>query len=355
MTCAYAPSGSFVACGGLDNICSIYSLKTREGNVRVSKELQGHSGYLSSCRFLDDSRILTSSGDMSWWVWLYCHIGWNVVSLASCVRVELATSLFMQTCFMSLPWDYQMITGELKDYVNQRLFFTFNVYFVSPVYNKLKASIGNVNAPNYWIQKLTVYTPGCTLPAHLPYWFILLNHQILVLCSVLTILHFTCWSILFVVVVSGTLRLANSPWPSMATQVMSWASHWGLIRTHLFLVLVTLRPRYDGDHDCVLFKAHLFGFVSAALGYPQCHLPTVFHWPWEWYQCCLCKYYYCDVMEGADAWLYLFSLYSSSPMAKLLPQAQMMLLAGCLISGLTRYCLGWAISYRKNCNISPHS
>ena len=24
MTCAYAPSGNFVACGGLDNICSIY-------------------------------------------------------------------------------------------------------------------------------------------------------------------------------------------------------------------------------------------------------------------------------------------------------------------------------------------
>lgn len=66
MTCAYAPSGSFVACGGLDNICSIYSLKTREGNVRVSKELQGHTGYLSSCRFLDDQRILTSSGDMNW-------------------------------------------------------------------------------------------------------------------------------------------------------------------------------------------------------------------------------------------------------------------------------------------------
>ena len=29
MTCAYAPSGNFVACGGLDNICSIYSLKVR--------------------------------------------------------------------------------------------------------------------------------------------------------------------------------------------------------------------------------------------------------------------------------------------------------------------------------------
>lgn len=46
MTCAYAPSGSFVACGGLDNICSIYSLKTREGNVRVSS-ISGHSLFYS--------------------------------------------------------------------------------------------------------------------------------------------------------------------------------------------------------------------------------------------------------------------------------------------------------------------
>lgn len=86
MTCAYAPSGSYVACGGLDNICSVstqlctselwvtrvflqvYNLKTRDGNVRVSRELPGHTGYLSCCRFLDDNRIVTSSGDMTWWV-----------------------------------------------------------------------------------------------------------------------------------------------------------------------------------------------------------------------------------------------------------------------------------------------
>lgn len=42
------------------------SLKTREGNVRVSRELPGHTGYLSCCRFLDDNQIVTSSGDMSW-------------------------------------------------------------------------------------------------------------------------------------------------------------------------------------------------------------------------------------------------------------------------------------------------
>lgn len=46
MTCAYAPSGNYVACGGLDNICSIYNLKTREGNVRVSRELAGHTGVV---------------------------------------------------------------------------------------------------------------------------------------------------------------------------------------------------------------------------------------------------------------------------------------------------------------------
>lgn len=47
MTCAYAPSGNYVACGGLDNICSTYSLKTREGNVKVNRELAGHTGTVS--------------------------------------------------------------------------------------------------------------------------------------------------------------------------------------------------------------------------------------------------------------------------------------------------------------------
>ncbi|KAG0054314.1 guanine nucleotide-binding protein subunit beta 1 [Linnemannia elongata] len=69
MTCAYAPTGNFVACGGLDNICSIYNLRTREGSVKVARELSAHSGYLSCCRFLNDRQILTSSGDMSCMLW----------------------------------------------------------------------------------------------------------------------------------------------------------------------------------------------------------------------------------------------------------------------------------------------
>lgn len=50
------------------------SLKTREGNVRVSRELPGHTGYLSCCRFLDDNQIVTSSGDMTWLILFFLPI-----------------------------------------------------------------------------------------------------------------------------------------------------------------------------------------------------------------------------------------------------------------------------------------
>ncbi|OMJ27003.1 Guanine nucleotide-binding protein subunit beta [Smittium culicis] len=72
MTCAYSPSGNLVACGGLDNLCSVYSLKPRDSpavNVRVTRELSAHTGYLSCCRFLSDKSIITSSGDMTCLLW----------------------------------------------------------------------------------------------------------------------------------------------------------------------------------------------------------------------------------------------------------------------------------------------
>lgn len=59
MTCAYAPSGNYVACGGLDNICSTYSLKTREGNVRVNRELAGHTGGVAFIYLLSNTSSKT--------------------------------------------------------------------------------------------------------------------------------------------------------------------------------------------------------------------------------------------------------------------------------------------------------
>jgi guanine nucleotide-binding protein G(I)/G(S)/G(T) subunit beta-1 len=71
MTCAFSPSGKKVACGGLDNICSIYNLDSKEQPIKVARELAAHTGYLSCCRFFDStgSQVLTSSGDMTCMLW----------------------------------------------------------------------------------------------------------------------------------------------------------------------------------------------------------------------------------------------------------------------------------------------
>lgn len=59
MTCAYAPSGNLVACGGLDNMCSIYNLKGKDGNVKVMRELAAHTGGCRLAWVLDASPVLS--------------------------------------------------------------------------------------------------------------------------------------------------------------------------------------------------------------------------------------------------------------------------------------------------------
>jgi guanine nucleotide-binding protein G(I)/G(S)/G(T) subunit beta-1 len=73
MTCAFEQSqNNLVACGGLDNLCSIYKL-SRDAEAqqinRAFRELAGHDGYLSCCRFVDEQKILTSSGDSTCMMW----------------------------------------------------------------------------------------------------------------------------------------------------------------------------------------------------------------------------------------------------------------------------------------------
>jgi len=71
MTCAFEQTtNGYVACGGLDNMCSIYQVTTEIGAVtRASKELAGHEGYLSCCRFISKSNMVTSSGDSTCIYW----------------------------------------------------------------------------------------------------------------------------------------------------------------------------------------------------------------------------------------------------------------------------------------------
>mmetsp|Transcript_24886 Transcript_24886/g.44965 ORF Transcript_24886/g.44965 Transcript_24886/m.44965 type:complete len:346 (-) Transcript_24886:289-1326(-) len=70
MTCAFEQTkGNLIACGGLDNVCSIYNIQQQSTNARAAKELVGHDGYLSCCRFVDEGHVVTSSGDSSCIYW----------------------------------------------------------------------------------------------------------------------------------------------------------------------------------------------------------------------------------------------------------------------------------------------
>ncbi|XP_062847928.1 guanine nucleotide-binding protein G(I)/G(S)/G(T) subunit beta-3a isoform X2 [Trichomycterus rosablanca] len=69
MTCSYAPSGNLTACGGLDNMCTIYNLHGKDGQVKAIRELAAHTGYLGCCRFLSDNEIITASGDNTCCLW----------------------------------------------------------------------------------------------------------------------------------------------------------------------------------------------------------------------------------------------------------------------------------------------
>lgn len=124
MTCAYSPSGTMVACGGLDNLCSVYKLPNqgsgggnKDGSSVGSKtyaELAQHEGYLSCCRFLSDNEIITSSGDSTCILWdvetktpkavFADHTG-DVMS----VSVHQATNSFVSgSCDATAKlWDYR--------------------------------------------------------------------------------------------------------------------------------------------------------------------------------------------------------------------------------------------------------
>jgi len=72
MTCAYETSEDrLVACGGLDNVCSVYRLSS-EGGINAAKaahELHEHEGYISCCRFLGMNQVISASGDGDCILW----------------------------------------------------------------------------------------------------------------------------------------------------------------------------------------------------------------------------------------------------------------------------------------------
>jgi len=69
--CIEQTAGNFVACGGLDNACSVYEVGGGvEGKAKLKAELVKHEGYLADCKFFHSpSKMLTSSADETTLLW----------------------------------------------------------------------------------------------------------------------------------------------------------------------------------------------------------------------------------------------------------------------------------------------
>jgi len=70
MACAYAPSGNFVACGGLDNKVTVYPITSDEEMAAKKRTVGTHTSYMSCCIYPNsDQQILTGSGDSTCALW----------------------------------------------------------------------------------------------------------------------------------------------------------------------------------------------------------------------------------------------------------------------------------------------
>lgn len=132
MTCAYdqAEQPHLVACGGLDNVCSIYNLNQTQV-LRATKELTRHDGYLSCCRFVGNDQMLTASGDST------C-IHWDIEASAplmffaehQCDVMSVATSPTDRSLFASGSVDASV---KVWDFRTGKSTHTFDKYHSSDI------------------------------------------------------------------------------------------------------------------------------------------------------------------------------------------------------------------------------
>jgi len=66
MDCSLSPNGKLIATGGLDCLCTLYVASDNPKQLAI---LENHDDFLASCQFLDDSRLITASGDCRALLW----------------------------------------------------------------------------------------------------------------------------------------------------------------------------------------------------------------------------------------------------------------------------------------------
>lgn len=142
-----------MACGGLDNLCSIYELG-QSTVMRATRELAAHDGYLSCCRFVNQESILTSSGDSTCIIW-DVEMGVTTVSNFSLFSVYSIVTL-MLSCLFSPSDDFFGVDdcGLLSKSYSSK-----NDGTLPPVENTVIGSVFlSVNDVDFW------------LVFHLGYW-----------------------------------------------------------------------------------------------------------------------------------------------------------------------------------------
>jgi len=144
LTCAFAPGGRHVACGGLDNSLYVYQLNEDQSIPDgCTHSFKGHEGSLSRVRFLDDDRVITTSGDKTQIMWnlnsgnnleqqFFGH-GGDVMCLDVCQneRQTYVTGSLDKTAML---WDIRTaepqlsFTGHTSDINAIKYFPTFNAF-----------------------------------------------------------------------------------------------------------------------------------------------------------------------------------------------------------------------------------
>lgn len=124
MACAYSPSGTAVACGGLDNKLTVFPLSMEDDVASKKKVVGTHTSYMSSCLFpSSDNQVLSGSGDATSALWdvesgtvLQSFLGHNSDVMALDLAPGPNPHTFVSGACDNIAYLWDMRTGDYVQY-----------------------------------------------------------------------------------------------------------------------------------------------------------------------------------------------------------------------------------------------